>query len=185
MCQTDRISWIYRGTELANNSVLTFNKGDSLNVVCATFVYTSGITGLGALTKGSTPPSNIDIALTAIGYFQMSYTNPGTLIMSMTDGIAKGFENFSFMFLGQASNQININILISQLRSEDSGTYHCGGIFFTLEADLSITGKSYKTSGALTLVVNTKAGQSRSSKDISSKFLTYSAAILGASKIFI
>ena len=173
------VSWVFRGTAQTNNTVLVFNQDDALNLAC---VYTNLAASQGkvvAITRGSKPPTAMNRVVGALGYTSTDVTNPGTLIYSDFLGRRPGFENFFFLFSGIGKTS-GYYMYASVLRTSDAGTYHCSAYTYNL---VTTSIASMFTSGGLNIVVNTKPGQSRSDRIHSSKFLSYSVALMGASKV--
>ena len=116
-------------------------------------------------------------------YNILTIDNPGTIIWDEMDGLRSGFENFviygdnptDYTYYAQYTFRY---ISIGTLRTEDSGTYHCSACYSTCAS-----ADDYGSSGALTIQVNTKSGQALSSRSQVNNILTYSAAIMGASKL--
>lgn len=173
------VSWIYRGTAQQNNSALTFNLYDTLNLVCRASVDQTFNSVIFAVSKGSIPTT---MTLSSAG--ALSIANVGTLIWSDVDGVKSGYENFN-IYGSTYNGQMHATFIydyrfvnVGTLKTTDSGTYHCSAAYIT---DNSAT--AVKTSGGLTITVNTQSGQAHSSRTGVNHFLTYSAAILGATKL--
>ena len=171
------VSWVFRGTAQQNNSVLLFNMYDTLTLVCRAQA-TGFITNvMFAIHKGKAPT---DITGASSAPLTLSYPNGGTLVYSDLNGIESGFENFvismnpvnraTYTYGMYAFRYVNVGTLMPA----DSGTYHCSG---KIPGDALMMG-----SGALTITVNTKVGQARSSTTQFSHFMIYSAALMGATK---
>ena len=127
----------------------------------------------------------------------LSIKNIGTLIYSDVDGIQKGYENF-VVYTGAYNAVVSEDVAVAStllydyryvnigtLKTTDSATYVCSAGYLTSggTADYETAG-SFATSGALTITVNTKSGQALSARTHVNSFLTYSAAIMGASTLF-
>ena len=185
------LSWYYRGTAQSNNTVLTFNKDDTFVVTC-TFTtdvsYSDSICF--SVTKGSNSPTITPTIVSSTGVMSFTYSS-GTLLYSDIYGIASGYEYIGFNVYGVStySSKLFLNMGFGLLTQADAGTYHCNTFMYSVSgssaAGYTLTTSTKNTSGGLTLVVNTKSGQAHSSTIKSSKILTYSTLILGASKIFV
>ena len=152
---------------------------DTLNLLCrangAMIYYTTFV-----IHKGQAP-TGMEVSLAG----DFAITGGGTLVYSDLTGPEAGFENIIITTPGGSPGvvmvakywfrQINVGILMQS----DAGTYHCSVMHMT---GGTIPG-SFMSSGGLTIVVNTKPGQARSHRAHSNQILTYSAALLGASKL--
>ena len=205
------VSWYFRGQAVQNNTVLQFNMYDTLNLVCKSvlvidyeFINSLPIPAYlpwgffrpwFVITKGASPPSEIGLTENSVDYMSLGVDNPGTLIYSDYNGLQPGFENFVVIVGHQTpyTTQYYRYVNVGVLRPDDSGTYHCSA---TIYYDYDLTGEededvpelpgselNYPTSGGLTIMVNTKQGQAHSSRAKSANLLTYSAILLGASKL--
>ena len=174
------VSWIFRGTAQQNNTVLTFNMYDTLNLICRANGLAISNQLIFIVSKGTIPTTaTFDTASATL-----SVSNMGTLIFSDVDGLQAGFENF-VIYTDAYISPVASNLLyqyryvnVGVLRTEDSATYHCSAYYYHASTP------AFKTSGGLTVVVNTRSDQARSTKNGINSFLAYSAAILGASKAF-
>ena len=118
----------------------------------------------------------------------MTLSDAGTLIFDDFEGIQPGFENFVIVPSSYGSAVASGNdfryIGVALLKTEDAGTYHCSGVPIYYDSYCNyFDGDDGQTSGALTIVVNTKVGQAHSSIAKASQAMTYSALILSASKL--
>ena len=114
----------------------------------------------------------------------LTVSDPGTMVWNDFDGIQAGFENFlvipdglSYANYGDNAQYAFRNVHVGTLRTTDSGTYHCSVCYGSGKTEGKLG-----TSGALTIMVNTKEGQAHSIRSKVSSILTYSAVIIGASK---
>ena len=158
---------------------------DTLNLLCkvtgiqvyyVTFVIHKGQAPTGMQATGSPPLLTVQIS------------GGGTLIYSDETGPQAGYENVivitpggSQFFASYAWATYFFRLVnIATLRPTDSGTYHCSGMFQD-----GLASNSFLSSGGLTITVNTKPGQAGSSRAYQNNILTYSAALLGASKLLL
>ena len=134
-----------------------------------------------AFTKGTKPPSNMTTSYNS--YYTLNIENPGTLIYDDFNGIKSGYENIVVYDSNVDASYYSAKTIrymnIATLKTTDAGTYHCSAM---LSSSSSYSG--FLTSGAVTIVVNTKAGQAHSTRAFENMFLTYSALVLSASKLF-
>ena len=152
---------------------------DTLSLVCRAKAVGCLATVMFAIHKGNAP-SDMTIAETTPT--TLTFTNGGTLIYSDLDGVQAGYENFVIFM--NAVNAVTYEageyairyVNVGTLMPADSGTYHCSGKIYT---DILMLG-----SGGLTITVNTKEGQALSTQKQFSKLLTYSTALMSASKLF-
>ena len=181
------VSWVFQGTAQQNSSALTFNLYDTLNLICRT--NGAGVSNnlIYVISKGTTPTGM------ALSTGVLTVKNIGTLVYSDVDGIQKGYENF-VIYSGAYNSAAGASLLydyryvsVGTLKTTDSATYVCsvgsladGDTVTDATTDVAI----YQTSGGLTITVNTKSGQALSARTHVNSFLTYSAAIMGASKLF-
>ena len=167
---------MFRGAAQANNTALAFNQGDTLQLTCKAQSSTGGTGFAFAVTKGSKPPSNVTVDTSGS---RPTYTliDPGTVIYNDVDDVLPGFENFVIIrFFSTGTSMFGNEYLrlgVGMLRKEDAGTYHCSTV---IEGTIT-------TSGGLTINVFTKSGQAHSSQTNANKLMTYSAIMLGASKL--
>ena len=173
------VSWIYRGNAQLNNTALSFNQDDTLSLSCRAQSDSSSSFAF-SITRGSKPPSGVTYGSTPGPTFTVTYSDGGAIIYDDVQGIQAGYENFVVTrFQGQisalAGNEY-LRIGVAALRQADAGTYHCSAIVFP-------TTTTIYTSGGLTINVYTKQGQAHSSKTSVNKLMTYSAMMLGASKL--
>ena len=111
----------------------------------------------------------------------------GTVIYDDLTGIYAGFENiaiFSGDLVGSvlattSTRYVNIGIL----KPGDAGTYFCSGSILQGFGTPGSYPLYFFASGGINLMVNTKPGQAHSSFSKPQKLLTYSAMLLGASKL--
>ena len=175
-------SWIFQGKATTNNSALTFNLYDTLNLIC----YAYGAPGYAysklifIISKGTIPTNATYTPATTT----LTVNNVGTLIYSDIDGLQSGYENFIIFstpyLYSTLTNTFDYDLRyvnVGTLKTTDSATYHCSAHFYDSAAP------EFMTSGGLTITVNTKSGQAHSSRAQVNSMLTYSAAIIGASKL--
>jgi hypothetical protein len=179
--QTTWVSWIMKGKSVANNTVLTYNVGDSFTMKCL-----SDQRLIGAITKSSTPPVatmfslNMDSVNLGNYLFAVSGT---TLIYDDINGPAGDYEYYGFFGSGYSAYSAGGYFLtwkIAILLGNDAGTYFCSGHNKQTTASLVVV----YSSGALTIQVNTKVGQSLSSAS-RNKMLQYSFLLSSAVKLLL
>ena len=177
---TNSISWVFRGTAQSNNTVLSFNQGDTLDLACRGISDTAGRYFVFTITRGSKAPSAISSSTSLGSAFTVTYTDAGTVIYNDVEGVKAGYENFVVIrFQNSATASAGVELLrlgVGLLRTQDAGTYHCSGI--TLQDTTPLL-----TSGGLTINVYTKQGQAGSGQTSANKLITYSALMVGASKL--
>ena len=178
------VSWIFRGTAQQNNSVLAFNLYDTLSLICRCDGDAPKNGAVFAISKGTIPTS---MTFTATG---LTLSNVGSLIWTDVDGIQAGFENF--IIIPEAtvpSGPMMTNakyahrfLNVGTLGASDAGTYHCSVAYLN---SIGSPVSNFVNSGGLTVVVNTKSDQAGSTATRVNRFLAYSTAVLGASKLFL
>ena len=179
------VSWIHRGNALLNNTVLIFNKDDTLNLACTASTATKEIF-LFSITKGTSPPSNVNLTATSYGS-RLAYTDLQTLIYDDIDGISDGYENILILsknYLGLSVNlEFKVYMSIGVLRPSDAGIYFCVASVPKYSVSTATGIAAFANSGGVTIQVNTKPGQARSSRANAQSFLAYSTVLLSAYKL--
>ena len=183
------VSWFFSGKALESNTALTFNMGDTLNLYCKlTFSTNSGATeSFFTFTKSSKAPA-VTPSLNSGATLVLSVsTEQGTYVYSDIDGIQEGYENVIVVpsYFAGLYKSVNRKLNIQYLRTADSGTYHCTVGFFEVSSFVLSVPIASITSGSVNIVVNRKPGQAFSTNTKSSRFLTYSAVMLAAFKVFL
>ena len=208
------VSWFFQGQAVQNNTVLQFNMYDTLSLTCKSTMdlwyyipeeYAPGapegvnlellIRPTFAITRGSSPPSDMYFDLNTSANYFLSVDDPITLIYSDWQGLQTGFENFIVLpgFQSFYTTEFFRYVNVGVLRPQDSGTYHCSASLIPDEM-MTLDSEDYfeyptwifegrTTSGGVTIMVNTKQDQARSIRAKSANLLTYTVALLGASKI--
>lgn len=170
-----------KGQVLSNNTALTFNMADTLNLVC----FVKNLVDYNdefyiAITKGL--PAT-EYTWTEDAYTEkVAVSTAGTLIYDDFNGIQAGYENFvifaSYVEADYATDTTRRYINIYSLQTSDSGTYYCSSIY---------DGEYYipSVSGALVITVNTKEGQAHSTRVKKADIMTYSALLFSSSKLLL
>ena len=150
---------------------------DTLSLMCRAQAVRYVAWVMFAVHKGNAPT---DMTIAEATPTSLTFANGGPLIYSDLDGVQAGYENF-VIFMNAVNGVINEAgeyairyVNVGTLMPADAGTYHCSA---RINSDDYMMG-----SGALTITVNTKQGQARSSNTQFSQLLTYSAVLIGASK---
>ena len=168
---------------MENNSALTFNKDDSLMLTCVGQMSAYNNFLYFAFTKGNKAPSNMTITYPD-SFYQFNIEDPGTLVYDDLNGPQPGFENVAIHNYNSAGSYLTARevrfMSISSLKSNDAGTYHCSALLSPY-TDYG----SMLTSGALIINVNTKPGQALSTRAGTNQFLTYSAIMIGTTKLYL
>ena len=184
-CQ-DSVSWIFRGQAQQNNTVLTFNMGDTLNLMCLGFYNSWGYNFFMIISKGDSPPSEISVDYPNEDVYELTISGDGTVIYDDFYGIYAGYENFVVVpgpfQAAYASGRDYRNVGVALLQPADAGTYHCTGRLSYIYNNYIFYDYGVIYSGGLTIMVNTKEGQAKSATTNANKLLTYTALIMGASK---
>ena len=138
-----------------------------------------------AVSKGSIPTGM------SISSGVITVKNVGTLIYTDLGGIQSGYENFVIYgspYNGQIQSALIYDfryVSVGTLKTADAGIYSCTVAYLgssTAAVTDADTG-SFATSGRLTITVNTKSGQAHSSRAQVNRLVTYTAALMGASKL--
>ena len=153
------VSWIYQGTAQQNNSALTFNLYDTLNLICRATGASIGNSLIYVVSKGTIPTG---MTLSSAG--ALTVKNIGTLIYSDVDGIQKGYENFVIYTGGcniAVSGTVQLGskliydyryVSVGALKTTDSASYICSAAYIdagSLAAVDNTTPTTYQTSGAV------------------------------------
>lgn len=179
------MSWFVRGQAQENSTFLSFNRLDTLHLGCIAESWAYNDTLLFAITRGDSEPilSRTD---SRQDFLYLYIDEAEEVIYDDVHGVHEGFENFlvfrhqSEMTKWAAREMRYLNVGV--LQPQDSGRYHCVALSNNV-IDTEYNTPTSWNAGSLVIEVNNAGGLGRSSMRKANNLMTYSALLVGASKI--
>ena len=188
------VSWIYRGSNVANGTVLQLNVADTLVLSCrakAGNTLPSKSTPVYAISKNGLVTgftySSIDQSSGAITFTTTS--NGGTVIYDSFNGATAGYDHFVTIVTLPIATDSGVYLTsylttyVPLVRSSEAGIYYCAYIDGSATT-FSTGAANMASSGSLEIQVITKTS-SKSSRLARNRYLEYSLALIGASKLIL